>query len=233
MLRIPKRAHQASCAFLLVIAIAVSALAAWTYGRGRNRYQLVYTQSVRQRDISDSARNAISALQDAVLQTEGYALTGETIYQEGYAKDLREWQDESGTLQLVSRRDGTATLIHDFLGNANRIVEELTDIHSLYDKGSRDAAVDRIRKGSASVYMGEARATVAEIQQLDGYGADEKDQRFITDSLRLQRRLMAAVGCLCFLSVVAAILALIGTKRGSGVAGNLDPAERRSAATVG
>jgi hypothetical protein len=49
----------------------------------------IYTQAVKQRDISDTVRNAVSALQDAELREQDYVLTGETTYSEAYADDIR------------------------------------------------------------------------------------------------------------------------------------------------
>ena len=89
----------------LVGAFIILAFVGWKYRRDRVRYQNVYTLTVKKRDISDTARKAMSALQDAAMRQQGYALTGETAYSEAYAEDVREWQDEFGTLEIVAEHD--------------------------------------------------------------------------------------------------------------------------------
>lgn len=200
-------------ALLLFAAFGVTGLAFFTYQRGRNRHQLEYTKTVKRRDIADTARNAMSALQDAELQAEDYALTGETTYSEGYAKDAQEWRDESGTLELVAQHDRSASLVHDLTSNGARVLTELTQIISIYDSGSHDGALDRIRKGSAIVFLEKSRETLSEVQRIDGLGADESDQVFITDALRTQKRLSAAVAGLLLIAVGGIVLLIVGTRR--------------------
>jgi CHASE3 domain sensor protein len=202
------RMIQIGAALVLVAAIATIALVARQYRRDRESYQRIYTRAVKQRDISDTARNAISALQDAEVREQDYVLTGETSYSEAYADDVRVWQDEFGTLELTAEHDSAAPIIRDLSRNGTRVLDELALITSLYEKGSREAALDRIRKGSAIVYLEQARDQVAKIKQLDGLAADEADQSLVRDTLRSQRRLAAGAAAL-FGLILAGILLLI------------------------
>lgn len=199
-------------AVLLLAATAVTALAATAYFRGRGRYQLLYTKTTKQRDIADSARNAMSALQDAELQAQHYVLTGETVYSEAYARDVRTWQDESGTAAIVAQHDPSAYLVHDLSEQGASVLKELEQTVSLYDQGSIDAALNRLRKGTAIVYLGQIRETVAEILRLDSLAADETNQSFINGALQVQRRLIEAAACLFALTICGFVLMVIATR---------------------
>ena len=207
------RRIQTRAALVLVAAVATMALEARQYKRDRDSYQRIYTQAVKQRDIADTARNAISALQDAELREQDYVLTGETSYSEAYADDVRVWQDESGTLELLAEHDRAAPIIQDLSKNGTRVLNELTLITSLYDKGSRDAALDRIRKGSAIVYLEQARDQEANIKQLDGLAADEADQSLARATLRSQQRLAGGAVALFFLTLAGVFLLILEMRR--------------------
>lgn len=219
-----------AASLLLCAAVVITAFAANTYLRDRERYQREYTRTTRQRDIADSARTAVSALQDAALQGQGYVLTGETAYAEGYRKDVGVWQDESGTAGIVSLHDPAAALVRDFTEQGNRTLDELKQTISLYDAGSCDAALDRLRKGAATVYLGQARDTLPEILRIEALGADESDQSFINNGLRIQRRLMEAVACLCGLAIAEFVLLIAGTKRGRHAEAAVEAPSKQSAA---
>ena len=132
------------------------------YRSYRASSNLVYTRSVKKRDIVDAARNALSALTDAELQEQDYALTGETVYSEAYAGDVRTWGDESAALGLVARNDPAKALVDDFSKAGAQAMSELALVVSLYDNKGREAALDRIRKSSGIVYLDQARSRVVE-----------------------------------------------------------------------
>ena len=217
-------------ALLCLAAIAIMGLIGWKYRRDRNRFQLTYTKSVKGRDISDTAREAISALQDAELREQDYLLTGETSYSEAYKKDMRDWEDESATLGLLAQHDRAAPLVRDVIENGSRVMNELAQIVSLYEAGSREAALDRVRKGSGIVYLEQARDAVDQIRQIDGLAADEADRSLITDFLRAQGRIVAAAAALFFLTLGALFLLFLEKRRRS-TAGP-ETFEKQSAATA-
>jgi CHASE3 domain sensor protein len=207
------RGIQIGSALLLVAAVAVLALVALVYRRDRNYYQKIYTQAVKQRDISDTARNAVSALQDAELREQDYVLTGETTYSEAYADDIRAWQDEIGTLELLAQHDPAASMVQELSKNGTRVLNELTLIFSLRDGGSRNAALERIQKGSGIVYLDQARDLVTRIQRLDGAAADMANQTLIKAALRSHLRLAAAALALFCLTLAGTLLPILGRRR--------------------
>ena len=95
-LNIPRRIKPFSAALLFVAAIAAMVLAVWVYRRDREAVRLLYTVSTKKRDIGDATRNVLAALADAEIQAQGYALTGETVYSEAYASDVRNLSGRIG-----------------------------------------------------------------------------------------------------------------------------------------
>jgi CHASE3 domain sensor protein len=198
----------ASAAVLLVAAVGTLAFVGREYRKDRNSLQGVYAKTAKWRDITDTSSTAVSALLDAVAQAQGYALTGETVYSEAYAADLRTWQDESGTMELEALHDPATPMVKELLEDGAKVTKETDLVVSLEDKGSHDAALDRIRKGSAIVYLGQARDLVKQIHGLDGVGADETDQRLIGSYLASGRRLALGAAAL-FCAALAAMLLLV------------------------
>lgn len=197
----------------LVAAVVAIALVSWVYTRDRNSLQRTYARTVKKRDIADAARNAISALQDGEIQVQDYVLTGETTYSEAYAQDLRTWQDEFGTLELEAEHDSAAPMVGDLSKSGTRVVNELAAVVSLHEGGSRDAALDRIRRSSAIVYLEQARDLVARIEQIDSFGADETDQVLITNTLGSQRRLAAGAAGLFCITLALTFLLILEVRR--------------------
>jgi CHASE3 domain sensor protein len=188
------KALRITAILLLAVAVATLALFGWEYRRENARFQNLYTRSVKKRDISDTSRRAISALQDAELQAQLYVLTGETAYSEAYADNLMEWDDEFGTLQLVAQHDAGEGFAKDLSRTAMRVLDELAALVALQDKGAHDAALTRLRKGSAIVYLEQSRKVIAQFQQFDGLQADELDQALVRGvGSALHRFLFAAL----------------------------------------
>jgi CHASE3 domain sensor protein len=207
------RRIQVGAALVLVAAAAVLALAGFVYWRDQNYYDKIYTQAIKQRDISDTARNAVSALQDAELREYDYVLTGETSYSEAYANDIRDWQEEIATLDLLAEHDPAATLVQDLSTSGTRVLNELTAIFALRDRGSRDAALERIKKGSGIAYLDQARDLVTKIQRLDGTAADKVNLRVINKALLSDRRLAAGAAALFCLTIAGTLLPILGRRR--------------------
>lgn len=104
---------------LLIAAAATMALVVREYRRDSDACRLLYTRSVKKHDIAEAARNALFALNDAGIRAQDYVLTGETVYSEAYAEDIRTWQNESGALELVAANDPATALVRDFLESGN------------------------------------------------------------------------------------------------------------------
>jgi CHASE3 domain sensor protein len=198
---------------LLIAAVATILFVVREYMQGRDASRLSYTRSVKKRDIVDAARNALSALTDAELRSQDYVLTGETVYSEAYADDIRNWQDESAALDLVARNDPAAPLVQDFSKAGTRTLSELAAVVSLYDGTGRDAALERIRKSSGVVYLDQARSSVARILEVDG-GALDGTSQIVTRAVSLFRRLAAGAVALFFITVVGSLLLMLEMRRG-------------------
>ena len=183
------------------MALIVVAILAREYRRGVNSSQLMYTRSVKKRDIVDAAGNALSALSAAELHEQNYVLTGETVYSEAYAQDIRTWRDEDATLELVAVMDPATPLVKEFGTSGGRTLTELALVMSLYEKGGRDAAMDRIRKSSGIVFLDQTRDVLARIREVDSSTSDGAAQAVVSLS-----RLAKAGGLLGFLTVISAIL---------------------------
>lgn len=199
-------------ALLLIAAVATLGLVLRKYRRDSDEWQLLYAHSVKRNDIVDAARNALSALISAEIHEQDYVLTGETVYSEAYAEDVRDWQDESAALELVAKNDPATVLAQDFSKAGKRTLDELAQVVSLYEKGGREAALDRIRKSSGIVYLDQARDIVVKIREVDGggfYGTTE----IITRAVSSFRRLAAGASALFLLSVAGTLLLIVETRR--------------------
>ncbi len=193
-------------------ALVTMAFVIREYRRGRDASQLMYTRSVKKRDIVDAARNALAALNDAELREQNYVLTGETVYSEAYADDIRTWQDESATLQLVAEKDPATPLVKDLSQAGTRTLAELALVVSLYEKSGREAALERVRKSSGIVYLDQARNSVAKILEIDGGVADRTAQVIRRASSSL-RRLAAGAAVLFCLTVIGTIFLILDVRR--------------------
>jgi CHASE3 domain sensor protein len=202
---------QTVAVLLIVIAIITVLFAAREYRRESNSSQLAYTQSVKLHDIEDGARNSLAALQDAEVREQNYILTGETVYSEAYAASVRDWQDEIGTLALVAEHDKALSLVQDLSKDGDRTIKELALIVSLYDEGSRDKALDRIRKGAGIVYLDQARDSTRKILQARSEAANQNSR--VTNAIQTLRRLAASVVALFCLTLAGAVLLMFETRR--------------------
>jgi CHASE3 domain sensor protein len=192
---------------LLIAAAATLALMIAEYRRDSDICRLLYTRSVKKKDIVDAARNALAALNDAELRAQDYILTGETVYSEAYAEAVRSWQDESESLTLVARNDPAAVFAQDLSKAGTRTMAELATMVSLFEKSGREPALDRIRKSTAIVYLDQARNSVAKIQEFDS-GPVDLTMPVIIRSLASLRRL-AEGGAALFLFVLAGTVLLV------------------------
>jgi CHASE3 domain sensor protein len=197
---------------LLIAAVATLALVIREYRRDRDTCRLLYTRSIKKKDIVDAARNALSALNDAELREQNYVLTGETVYSEAYADDIRAWQDEFASLELIARNDPATPLVQDFSKAGTNTLSELALVVSLYEKSGRDAALDRIRKSSGIVYLDQARNNVTKIQEVDG-GNGDGATLIIARALSSLRRLAAGGIALFLLVVVSTVLLVLEVRR--------------------
>lgn len=207
-----------SAIFLLMAATTVMVFVFREYRLARDASGSVYARSVKKRDIVDAARNAISALSDAEIREENYVLTGETMYSEAYADDIRTWQNEFGTLQLVAINDPASPLVRELSKAGTRTVSELASGLSLYDKGERDTVLERIRQGAAVVYLDQARNIVAMILELNGTGADSATP-IISRSAYFRRRLAESAAVLFILAIIGIFLLILEIRHNQQSAG--------------
>jgi CHASE3 domain sensor protein len=216
---------QAATVLLLGAAIVVMAVVARAYWRDRNFYERAYTEIVKSRDIVDTSRNAVSALQDAESQALGYALTGETSYSEAYAEDIRVWQDESGTLEVEDIHD---QMVKDLSMSGARTIDELAAVISLRDEGSTASALDRLRKGSAIVYLEQARKVEDKLREASRSAANDNDRRIAMTAPARHRHLAEGAGALFGIALAEGLLLFLST-RGRGSASK--SREKQSMAT--
>jgi CHASE3 domain sensor protein len=209
---IRRKIQKYSAVLLLVAAIVPLVLAVREYRSDRDACQLLYTRSVKKHDIVDAANNALTALIDAEVREQNYVLTGETVYSEAYAEDIRTWQDESAALELVARNDPATLLVQDFSKAGTRTLGELALVFSLYEKSGRDAALDRIRKSSGIVYLDQARNSVARIKETDG-GAFDGSIQLITKAMSSLRRLAAGSVALFLVAATGMLLLFLEIRR--------------------
>ena len=216
---------QAATVLLLGAAIVVMAVVARVYWRDRNFYERAYTEIVKARDIIDTSRNAVSALQDAESQALGYALTGETSYSEAYAEDIRVWQDESGTLEVEDIHD---QMVKDLSQSGARALDELAAVMSLRNEGSTASALDRLRKGSAIVYLEQARKIEDKLRMASSATANENDRRISVTAPPRHRHLAEGAGALFGIVLAEGLLLFLSTRGGRSAS---ESREKQSMAT--
>jgi CHASE3 domain sensor protein len=223
---------QAAAVLLLAAAVVVMALVAQVYRRDRGTIERAYTEVIKSRDIVDTSRTAVSALQDAESQTQGYVLTGETSYSEAYAEDIRVWQDEFGTLEIEAVHDPRTPLIKDLSRSGARVLDELAALVSLRNEGSTAAALDRLRKGSAIVYLEQARTAAEKLREEFSETANLTDRRITEAAPVRNRHLAEGAGALFVMALAEGLLVFVflGTRGGRrSVSGSL---EERDMTTV-
>jgi CHASE3 domain sensor protein len=206
-----RRIQIGATVLLLVAAIVTMAFVTREYRRDRDASRLLYTGTVKKHDIVDAARNSLSALTDAELRAQNYVLTGETVYSEAYEEDIRNWEDEEATLELVARKDPANQYVQDFTKAGKRTAGELGAVLSLYEKPGRDAALERIRRSSAIVYLDQARGSVTKILDVDGNF--DGSRKIIDRADTSLRRLAEAAGVLAFLTVAGTLLLILQIRR--------------------
>lgn len=215
-------------ASLIVAALAVTLFAVRSYVRERDYYRLVYTKLIEFQDIVDTARNALAALEDAVINGQNYILTGEPAYSKAWDENARAWQDETATLALIAEHDKALPLVKDLTTTGDRILKELGAVVTLYDAGSRDKALESLRKGPGLADLERARDLTAKVV-LAGRIGTSGASRAITNGIR-RRSLAACVAALLALTLIGAVLLIFETRRAAKLrstspAGNLpDPA---------
>ncbi len=213
---------------LLAAAVLVMAVEARLYLRDNN-YERDYTEVVKARDIVDTSRNAVSALQDAESQIQGYVLTGETSYSEAYEEDVRTWQDEFGTLELEAVHGSATQLVKDLSKSGSRVLDELAALFAMRNEGSAPAALDRLRKGSAYVYLEQSRKVAETLRIGVGGAANDTEMRFASTVPARHRHLAEGAAALFVIALAEGLLVFLSTRRGRSVS---DPGEKRNMATV-
>jgi CHASE3 domain sensor protein len=201
-------------AVLLLIAVAVTGvLVAREYSREQDYSDRIYTQLVKLHDMGGAGRKAIDALQNAEVSEQNYVLTGETIYSEAYTADIAEWQDEFSVLTIQAANGSVNQFIEDLGRTGDLTLKELALILALYEGGSRDKALDRIRKGAGMVYLNQTRATAGEIlREVDGEVSDN-DRRFMIRPRHSFVHLAQAIAAISGSVILGALLFFLELRR--------------------
>ncbi|MDP9054711.1 MAG: CHASE3 domain-containing protein [Acidobacteriota bacterium] len=203
-----KKISGIAASLLLVTTLGALGLTVWEYMRDRDRSRSIYTRVVKLKDIIDTTSKALAILVDAELRAQDYALTGETAYSEAYAQDIRDWQDEIGSLELIGGHDPAAALIRDFSEEGKRTIGELNLVVSTCDHENRESALARIRKGTAIVYLDQVRKTADEIRDIHGRRVDATIQLLVTTPVKLIRRFAVGAVLLCCITILASLTIL-------------------------
>jgi len=208
-----RKITQALAGLLLLAAVAAGVFVIHSYQRERDGARLTYTKLVKLHDRVDAARNSLAALNDAEVRAQNYVLTGETTYSVAWAASVRTWQDELETLKLLTMSDPARPLVQDFSKAGERLMEDLVLVKGLYDGGSRDKALDRIRKGSAIVYLDEARDITGKILEVDQEALDKANHAIANESVSPLQSLAGSAAVL-FAIVIGTMLLLVFETRG-------------------
>lgn len=195
-------------AVVVVGAAIIMFLAFREFRIGRRGIRASYTSLVKSRDVIDSARNSFHALSDAELRAENYVLTGETVYFEAYNRDIQDWQDESGTLEVIAAKDSA---VGDLLKAGQRTAGELAALISIYQKDGRDPAIARIGKSSSIVYLDQTYQQMTEIVRWhENYAIGSG---MLKRSDRSSFRLVVAAGGFFVLTIAALLILLLEARR--------------------
>jgi len=190
---------------LIIAAVGIALLAVREYRRQRREGDRAYTEMIKLQDRAVAARNAVAALEDAEVREQNYVLTAETSYLEAYKSSIAEWQDDVGVLEVQTENGPLLPLVHEISKAGDRVVSELAEIVSLYDGGSREKALDRIRKSAGIVYLEQVRETTRKIEEIDDQDVNRATAKFrqLSPLLRLGE---SVAGLFCLTLVGAFIL---------------------------
>jgi CHASE3 domain sensor protein len=206
-----RREIRVAAVLLLVGIVAIVAVELNQFRAARNSVRLAYTGVVKKNDIVATAQNSFAALRDAELREQDYILTGETVYSEAYAEDVRAWEDESGTLALISENDRVAPSAKEFIEAGKRTMNELAATVAIYEKSGREAALERIRRSSGIVYLDQAGKRFADMGVANG--RDPARTRLLNESFIFFRRLAYGAGALACLGFVASTMLLLDRRK--------------------
>ena len=123
-----------------------------------------------------------------------------------YRGSIRDWQNESATLELLSGSDPAVGLIRDFLKNGAMLLDEVESTLSLYDAGMHEAALERIREGAGIGLLEQARGLEVKTQYLDTKGFYRVDQQRRGFAVKAIRRFLGVAGAICLLAFTGALL---------------------------
>lgn|GEM_PF-3405295 len=224
---------QTVAALLLIASVAMAAFEVYVYRRDRDYLKLLYAQSVNIHDMRDASRNAVTALQDAEIHGADYILTGRAASREAYRNSARDWQDESGTLEVLAEHDPAIVPIRDLSKTGTGMLDELAATVSLYDGGSHEAALDRLRKSPGVGDLEHVRDQMAKIDKLDIKALNANDHSRTNVAILSMRRILRGAGALFCLAFAGISLLLWQTRRGLRAAGSPASDTPRPAATVG
>jgi hypothetical protein len=189
---------------LLALMMALAAATVQFYRHGRNATIARSEQVLVRSDIDDSFRNACNSLQNLQIYGTNYVLTGRADSLKAYRGSLEDWQYETGTLQLMSGDDARSAFAADLLQTGNQLADEMAAIVAIYEGGSHDAALDRLRKGAAMA----CRDKIGEIEEArqKAFGRVAGKRLVFIESIATQHRLVFCAGGLSALGFLGLAL---------------------------
>ena len=107
------------------LGVLTMALLSLEYVHDRNESLQIYGRLVESVDALDAAQNALTALKDAQFARRSYALSGTAANRPLYLESKRNWDDEIGVLELISKSDKTASAVRRFHTSGSRMLHDL------------------------------------------------------------------------------------------------------------
>lgn len=150
-----RKTIQIAAIVLLTLLTALAAETVQIYRHARDQFN--GDSADNRRDLNDiKAKDALGHASDALRNLQSYAtdyvLTGRADSLKVCHESLEDWHYELGTLELLSGDESSAVPVRDFSKTGRELAQEMTAILSLYDTGSHDAALNRVRTGAAMAY---------------------------------------------------------------------------------
>jgi CHASE3 domain sensor protein len=140
-------------------------------------------------------------LRNAAFDEQNYLLTGDATWSDAYGKDVATWNDEHATLRLVAANDRMLPSVDTVESNGKRAVEEMEAVMSVIEQSGRNAALARLRMGTALRLINKARDGNSQIQDVyGGISTSPPQNGFVT-------RIFEAAMALTVLGIAAGILA--------------------------
>ncbi len=203
---------QTAAIVLLVLLTVLAGVSVQLYRHGRNQYNTSFADTVTDTKGKDALRDASDVLRNLQIYTANYVLTGRTDSLKAARESLQDWQYESGTLELLAAGKGRAGMVRDFARTGNHLATEMDAIVSLYDAGSHDAALNRLRTGAAIADRDKLERIQDAVEKLFGRVSANR----FYDNRVLAHRLIYCAGGLYVLGFLGCGMLLYGLRTTAG-----------------